>query len=382
MIKTHSHEEERRFLIAAARLASEGKEQTAIAETLSISQPKVSRLLREAVEKRVLAHSPSFIGEGVTPEEIADADDFFFGQTQVRDVLRKIAPPAVHFDARQIKGEAGDFVQMATTRLISLLAGSRVVGLMWGKTMAALVDSIGARPQAASRKRISHLKCIPLCGDPVHLMNQLEVEHSASHLASELEAVLCGGRLPELPCLTGVPAYVPPALLKNALFEKYLLSIPGYREIFGGFQRDAPRALVDEVDTIISGVGVVVTDPDRAHHETGAFIRERLFQEDSLKKAELSKWILGDIGGVLVERSARDAAKVRALNEGWTGVREHHLKRVAKEAAPGNAPGVIVIAKGKAKADLIIEIIRRGYVNEIIVDEELANEIVRLKPSK
>jgi len=46
--------------------------------------------------------------------------------------------------------------------------------------------------------------------------------------------------------------------------------------------------------------------------------------------------------------------------------------RVARSARDGGAPGVILVAAGSAKAELILEAIRQGLVNELLIDESLA----------
>ena len=52
-----------------------------------------------------------------------------------------------------------------------------------------------------------------------------------------------------------------------------------------------------------------------------------------------------------------------------------HLAAVARKAKPMGSPGVIVIAKGAAKARMVAEIIRRGFVNQLVVDASLARAL-------
>jgi hypothetical protein len=140
------------------------------------------------------------------------------------------------------------------------------------------------------------------------------------------------------------------------------------------------------LDTILSGMGIIVLGaqgstsytegaPQAAHEETGDFIRARVKQEEGLTEAYLARLVYGDIGGWLIERKGlRDADLdlVQSLNQGWTGVKGPHFSKVAGNAKPSGAPGVILIAAGASKAAMIMELVKRGFVNELLIDSSLA----------
>jgi hypothetical protein len=163
--------------------------------------------------------------------------------------------------------------------------------------------------------------------------------------------------------------------------------IPGYRAIFGP-ANGRKRAWIDRVDTVITGMGIIATRPRRevqrapgdepaAHEETGDFIRERVVQEEQegITESALSRLIHGDIGGWLLEREGlqpKDCRLVEDLNRGWTGISGSQLARIARAARPNGAPGIILIAAGPAKADMVWQIIKLGWANEILIESGLA----------
>jgi hypothetical protein len=70
---------------------------------------------------------------------------------------------------------------------------------------------------------------------------------------------------------------------------------------------------------------------------------------------------------------------VKSLNQGWTGIKGTHLESVARNATAGGSPGIILLAAGPAKADMVRELVRLGLVNEILVDLSLGKA---LKPRR
>ncbi len=54
------------------------------------------------------------------------------------------------------------------------------------------------------------------------------------------------------------------------------------------------------------------------------------------------------------------------------------MERVAREARAGGAPGIILLAAGPAKAEMVLEIVARGLVNELLLDSSLGTELRRL----
>ena len=63
------------------------------------------------------------------------------------------------------------------------------------------------------------------------------------------------------------------------------------------------------------------------------------------------------------------------MNDGWVGFMTQHLDRITQNASEEGPPGVIVVAYGAHKKDMILEVVRLGYVNHLIVDRSLADEL-------
>jgi len=139
---------------------------------------------------------------------------------------------------------------------------------------------------------------------------------------------------------------------------------------------------------VIMGAGIIgpeceLWSPARPDGpSTGDFIAERLVQEkEIIRKEELAQLIYGDVGGVLLEQPGLcpdDQAMVDRLNAGWTGMKAKDLRRIAQAAGRNGSGGVILVASSAAKADVLFAAIRRGLVNQLVVDEPLMARLVDL----
>jgi DNA-binding transcriptional regulator LsrR (DeoR family) len=382
--------DDRILMIAAAKLRSEGWQQVSIAEYLDSNQARISRMLKKAIEEGILIPWPSLVEVNIKSDEWEEVERSFFVDKKLIEQIGLWLPEKLHLDVRVLPQAGDEFCSAAADRVLGLLKRSRRLGVMWGRTIREVINGIEKRHTDFQSVQSRSFECIPLCGDPVQLMNQGIQEYSASRLAGRLEQILVGSEHPQgsdhpqLPSLTGVPAYIPQRYLAkngtNTTLQSFIQSIPGYRKIFGAGKRNVGKPLVDSVDTILTGVGIIVFDQDSREYETAAFLRERIAQED-ISKEELSKLVYGDIGGLLIER--RDLTedkmeRVKGLNAGWTGIKSTHLQRIARQAASNGPAGVIVVASGAAKAPMIKEIITRGYVNELIIDQSLCDELRQL----
>jgi len=351
---------------------------------LQKSQPEVSRLLAYAEKHNFLARAPALLIQNIPPKDQEEVERRFFVHEHLRSALRRLSPAKLHFDVRviQIQDAGLGLGYAATSRIAVLLHRARRIGVMWGGTIHRLVQGIKARPDIFEGKQLRIEQCIPLCGDPLFLMNQGLLDLSASHLAAELGKALNASHPSDQPTLIGVPAYISRKAINQGgasavNWGQFVQDIPGYRAILGVPPNKQPP-LVDSVDTLITGTGIIVMGKAQSYEETGDFIQERLMQE-GMSKEVLSKMVYGDIGGFLLERErlrAADRKVVDELNRGWTGIKENHLKAVAGKGSPDGPPGIILVAAGAAKAEMVLEIIRRGYVNELLIDTDLATALL------
>jgi len=163
----------------------------------------------------------------------------------------------------------------------------------------------------------------------------------------------------------------------SPVLSDFLFKIPGFQKIF---RPSSGVALVAKVDTVVTGVGVFKEDGQEEDRESGAFLRERIAQEH-LDSAKLAKIVYGDFGGILLPRpnlTPSQQSQVADLNIGWMGAQETDFCRIARQSRSSNRPGMIVVARGTQKAELIRHALQRGLVNELIIDIPLARKLQEL----
>ena len=92
----------------------------------------------------------------------------------------------------------------------------------------------------------------------------------------------------------------------------------------------------------------------------------------------------GDIGGVFLPKEEIRKSdplmwrKLEDINTYWMGAKKTHFEHCAKNAAKAQTPGVILVAVGSRKARIVTECVRKGLVNQLIIDHDLARAIVEL----
>lgn len=383
---------QRHYVIAAAFMLSNGKTRKEISEKLNRGLPDVAKLIKLAKEAGFLSRAPTFLRHKVNEADYIEVQRRFFGVANFTSALNTLVPPGVRFEANVMLGSYSEFIHGAAIHVCHLLKRAKRLGLMWGRTVHLLVENIKACGENLDRDALGGIECVPLCGDPIHLLNQRKLEYSASWLAVELERAL---RRPSAhraanPCLIGVPAYLSSAVRAGAKADGgglvgFLHEIPGYVAIFGRNPGQRLR-LADEVDSVIMGAGIIGPEcepwsparPDVT--STGDLIEERLLQE-KVRKEDLARLVYGDVGGVLLERpnlSLAERKTVDLLNAGWTGMRGRDLKRIAKASGENGSGGVILVAASAAKAEVLLAAILRGLVNQVVVDELLKARSVEL----
>lgn len=375
--------------LAAAKLRSEGLTQQQIATRTGFSQPEVSRLLHQAVAVwHFLDPHPRLLRENATALELNAAERICAGAIDYADRLRSAyrgkLPRRFHVHVHDLDlapGKEQYFFEQAALSLLELLMAAQLVGVMCGRTLFQIVVCLRAFvTQFRKRKQIDF---IPVSGDPLHIAHLAEAGYSASLIAAQFQEVLGTKPASELPTLSGVPAYLPPALKDLEAVERFIEGLPGYREIFGQMRRRPATANTKKLDTLLTGIGVLSEDSSPRSHSTGAFIMERILQR-AVSDKELRRLVYGDIAGILIPRSelgTKDLGLVDALNRGWTGLDLEELRALAKNARDGGAPGIVVIARELDKADVLHEVIRRGLVNECILARPLADKIIASLPA-
>jgi hypothetical protein len=70
-----------------------------------------------------------------------------------------------------------------------------------------------------------------------------------------------------------------------------------------------------------------------------------------------------------------DRDYVEAVNKRWTGIKEPHFRRCALRARENNLPGVTVLAVGAVRAKIVLQCLKLGLINHLILDTDCADEL-------
>lgn len=366
--------------LAIAYLYSQGYLQLQIAETIGASQSVCSRAIRNAKRNGILFETP--------PQ---------FDQTKISDirfddVLARIAPSKltrqltdlmishnvkVPFTVRVFRSpyrrpsqsmwasHVKAFGAACAGYVRSLLVNSRIIGVSWGNSLLSVVT--GIRNHGYSTRREVIATFVPLCGEP---LGKTTTMYSASSLAMQLDEVTNRSTKNSL-SLAAIPALIPKTFSKQetATIRKLMNHVAAYRDIFGN---DANRdsLWISQLDTILTSVGSATT--------ALGYGEDELLNSAGIQRTAIQNLIYGDISGVLVRKrhlDNRSTALVHAISERWTGVKYEHFKACSQKAEHPGRPGVIAIAIGEEKAEIVTECIRLGLINHLIIDHNLANRL-------
>ena len=125
------------------------------------------------------------------------------------------------------------------------------------------------------------------------------------------------------------------------------------------------------MDMLISSVG------SSSEPVLGSF--EELVQASGLRANDLRHLLIGDLGGILIPRTGLSPDKERVveeLNDMWTGMKSEHVQAIAKRASDNpDVAGVVVVALQAERGDTAFELIKRGLVNELILDHAAAAQL-------
>ena len=267
------------------------------------------------------------------------------------------------------------------------------VGVTWGKTIACVVDALETRLPLPPRKS-SAIEFVPLSGT---LLSDPNIRLSSSSLVDRLHEIVNGQSTGAL-SLAAVPARLPGKMLplthklrslkkqfglnnkslwelQRAILEVYIHEIHGYQNVFLGGVGKEP--LAERVDTILTSVGCdYAQSNDPWLNEMISC--ETLAKDNDGARRELARIAVGDLGGIFLptpDARQEDLEKLADINRRWKGASESHIQECAVRAANEGKPGVILIAIGARKAKIVKECVRKGLINQLVIDRDLAEEI-------
>lgn len=367
--------------LAVAKLLAENRlPQEAIAKALRTSQTSVSRIVRELRESNQIQEVTTIDPALRNSPEWRAMENELFRSTELRDKVARLSRDyAKHFQLHLVSipdGQtltSGDvmshFGRAAAAVVSSLLCSATNVGISCGRTIHAMV-------QALSRSTQHQCRVIPILGEPVHLRSHDQSPlYSATSQAEAMQMALHGTLDRESPVLRGVFAYLARRFRGDriqALFDE----VPGYHAIF---KKPQGQREIDRLEMILTGVGIVAADDE---HLRGTLIKERLEQEDveglgskRVNANALDQIVHGDLAGILIPRDhCRESPLVNELNTGLLGLQSQHLQHVCKKVQVGK-PGVVLLAFGERKIQLVRRAIERGIVTTLITTEPFARAL-------
>ena len=375
--------------VSVAYLAATGRTQVEIARILNISQSAVSRLFKTVKDTYVRT---TFCEDKVTQEDLQEIQR----RTKQRALDEKLEAfagehgekgPVVHSVFIHEGADRAtcfeEFAKGAARVVESLLRQvQRNVGVAWGGTLwqtTLHLREVIENPWPSSDR----IDFIPLCGEPLvdteHA--QAYADRTSSRIASELSRIV-NGEEPRPVWLGAVPAFIPRAFKKGErkVIDRLIELVPHYIRIFGPRDQSKPRGrpVAEDLDMILTSAG-------DSEHPVG-FGKGPLLQLSSEEMRDLAARIYGDIGGVLIakpeisKRSASSKNLVAELTDLWTGLKLEHLRNCADVAFSEHPnhhrrPGVTLLVFREGLADLVLEAVRQGLINHLIIGSGLEAEV-------
>lgn len=312
--------DELRLLTKVARLYHEkGLRQPQIADTLRLSQARVSRMLKQAEELGIVRTVVT-----MPPGVHGDLEDALQAQYDLRDVV--VVDAADSDDVRTALGAA------AAAYLGVTLTRGHVVGITsWSESVLAAVERMPARGQQAVDRVVQMIGGLGVPSGQVHA-NRLTTEFAGAFGAT--------------PILMPAPGLVSDATVKDALVRDD--SVSGVMAVWG----DITDALV--------GIGAMEPSPLLAASGNGVTDAER---------AQLRE--LGAVGDISFRYYDADGRVVSSsLDQRVMGISAEQFFTI---------PRRIAVSGGDEKLDAVRGALRGGWINVLITDRTLAQQLVDVR---
>jgi DNA-binding transcriptional regulator LsrR (DeoR family) len=315
-----SADEQVRLITKVARMYHErGLRQAEIAEQLHISQPRVSRLLKRAVELGIVRTSV------IAPRGVHSALE---EQVEQKYGLREV----VVADTGEIADSEAPMPVLAAAAAVyletTLTGGDRIGISSWSSTLLATVEAFHPRPTAVAEQ-------------VVQLLGGVGLRSAQAHATR-----LTGG----LANLTGAtPIYLPaPGLVASASTRDALVNDPNIASVL---------AMTKDLTLVLVGIGSL--EPSLLLRESGNAIADE--DQDELRR-------LGAVGDVCLRFFDGDGSSVTSsLSDRVIGISEGDLREV---------PRRVGVAGGLRKLSAIRAAVRGGWVNVLITDQWVARRLV------
>jgi DNA-binding transcriptional regulator LsrR (DeoR family) len=289
--------------------------QQEIAQHLSLSRQKVSRLLKEARGQGIvhIRLSDPFAADPVLTEQLQRA----FGLRQV------VVTPGEGLTAGALRQRLG---VAAAEYLSQALPDEALVGIGWGRTLHAVVSALEPARQA-------NIHVIPLIGGIGQLSPSFQVNDLARRLAEAY-----GGSW---------RALYAPAFTDDLTAWQALMRLEEVQEV-GQLWTQLSMALV--------GIGQF-----EVQHLAAMFFADRLSQQALAEFAAAGA--AGDICGRFFDASGQPI-------DAGSGVLGIHLEQLR------SLPNVVAVAGGVEKSAAVLGALRGGYVHSLVTDSITARAVL------
>ena len=306
-----------RLLARVARLYHEhGLTQQAIAEQLGLSQARVSRLLKEAVERGIV-RSVVVLPPGVHTE----LEEALVAAYGLADAV--VVDTDGSADVNRALGHA------AASYLEVSLVGADVVGISsWSGALVAAVEAMRPRAQRSARTVVQMFGGV---GDP----------------AVQVQATRLAGRLAEI--LRADPLYMPaPAIVGTASTRSAVLADPAVASVVEAWER---------MSVCLVGIGAL--EPSPLLRSSGNVIEKA--DTAALRQA-------GAVGDICLRYFDQAGASVASpVDDRLTGMTADAIRAV---------PRRIAVAGGEGKVAAIRGALRGGWVSSLVTDAATAQTLV------
>jgi len=294
----------------------DGLTQSQIGKRFGFSRIKVSRLLQQARDEKLV--QITIVAPAHSNADLERALEIQYGL----DEAVIVAPSS--YDKPTLTKELGP---AAADCLLRCLSGNEVLSLSWGSTLQAVVDSLPI-------KNWPDIKVVQIMGG----LGRPEAEVHGTDITRRL-AQTFGAR----PRLLAAPGVVSSKMVRDALLADQQIS--------------DTLALAARADIALVGIGVPVLDS--VVMQAGAILEEEVEQLRAQKA-------VGDIALRFFDGGGRPIR--HELNDRIIGLDLDQIKRI---------PRVIGVAGGAEKFEVIRAALRGKFVNVLVTDDQIATRLLK-----
>ncbi|QLQ40550.2 sugar-binding transcriptional regulator [Micromonospora robiginosa] len=309
-----------RLLTKVARMYHEhGVRQPQIAEQLHISQPRVSRLLKQATVLGIVRTTV------VTPAGVhAELEEEIERRYGLRDVVVADTGHSSPDEPSTLKAiGAAAAVYLETT----LTGGDRIGISSWSSTLLSTVDAMRPRPNPVAEQVVQVIGGVGSSTSQIY----------ATRLADRL-AILTGAKAVFLPA---------PGLAASPAAREVLMADPHINDVMGAYSG---------LTMLLAGLGSL--EPSPLLVESGNAIADA--EQQALRK-------LGAVGDICLRFFDENGDLVKsALDERVLGIDSLTLRSI---------PRVVAIAGGARKFTAIRAALRGGWVDVLVTDLDVARRL-------